>query len=317
MEYPVTAGIFITRKCNLRCKYCNIPKSNVEDMELDKWLKAFKIINDIGIKKVNILGGEPTIYKDIVEIVKYILNDTKMECSLITNSMDKHETVLKLLEIGLKNISVSIDTLNINNSISPLKAKKGIELLNILESKNLLHKIKLKVYTVINKKNINEIIDIVKYMTKKNVSVYFLPYHWSVDKDFEHRKEDNELAFISDADIRNLQLVLQELSNMKDNGYIIGNSKEYLMSISKYIKELNWKCSSLSELRVDSNGKLMCCCDKKGEVYSKFNVFDLNDKNKLNEFLQLREEDRKECKGCLWGSSFESELLKNKLTRDV
>lgn len=93
---------------------------------------------------------------------------------------------------------------------------------------------------------------------------------------------------------------------MKKAGFKIKNSVEYLETSKKYIKNLNWKCNGLSELRIDSDGKLVCCCDKIGNVNNSFSIFDLPEK--LNDFYFEREKDAKNCKGCLWPSSFEAEL---------
>ena len=280
-------------------------------MSLDSWLNAFRIMDKIGIKKVNILGGEPTMFIGIEKVIEYIINETKMECSMITNSLDSRQTVLKLIDIGLKNISVSIDSMDMEKSISSIKAKRGLELLNLLDQRNLLKNLNFKVYTGLNMKNIDIVEDLVKHMTKLGVYVYFLPFHWSEDDVYEHRKSNNQLGFVTDDNINHLKQVLNRLINMKKDKYLISNSIRYLEDIPKYIKNLNWHCTSLSELRVDFNGQLMCCCDKKGSVYDLYSIFDLDDNQKLESFLEQRNKDLLSCKGCLWPSSYEAELLKH------
>ena len=111
------------------------------------------------------------MFSSIEEIIDYILNKTNMDCSMITNSLDSKQTVLKLIDIGLKNISVSIDSIDIENSISPIKAKRGLELLNLLKEKSLLKGLNFKVYTVLNTNNIDTVEHLVKYMTNLGVSV--------------------------------------------------------------------------------------------------------------------------------------------------
>ena len=64
----------------------------------------------------------------------------------------------------------------------------------------------------------------------------------------------------------------------------------------------------MSELRIDSEGKMVCCCDKIGDVNTKYTIFDLEDN--LEKFFCDREKDAKNCSGCLWPSSFEAELIK-------
>ena len=96
---------------------------------------------------------------------------------------------------------------------------------------------------------------------------------------------------------------------MKKSGDKIKNSIDFLEASKKHIMNLDWKCNGLSELRIDSDGKLVCCCDKIGEVNKKFTIFDLEDG--VEEFFKEREKDAKNCTGCLWPSSFEAELKRN------
>ena len=310
MDKFVTAGVWITRRCNLRCPYCNIPKENFKELKLKEWIEAINIIQKLGIKKIVLLGGEVTLHKNLVEIVDYILNKAKLECSLTTNGFRNYEVIKKLIKKGLKNIAVSIDTLEINKSISPFKSKAALELIQKLERGHLKEKINLRCYTVVNKKNITELEEFIKYLTKKEIKTYLIPYHWGNEGVFEHRKNLNEFAFTTNQDVKLYTQVLDRVISLKNKGYLIDNSEEYLQSTKKYIKKLNWKCKGLSELRIDSDGKLLCCCDKKGQVNQNFSIFDLNKENKIKEFLEMRAKDSNHCKGCLWPSSFESERIK-------
>ena len=58
MDKFVTAGIWITRRCTLRCSYCNIPKTNFKELELKEWIRAVDIIKKLGIKRIVLLGGK-------------------------------------------------------------------------------------------------------------------------------------------------------------------------------------------------------------------------------------------------------------------
>lgn len=77
----------------------------------------------LGAKEIVILGGEPTLYSNILDLIKYISKESKLTCNLTTNAFDNYELVKQLLENGLNSLGVSIDTLDLKNSISPLKAK--------------------------------------------------------------------------------------------------------------------------------------------------------------------------------------------------
>jgi molybdenum cofactor biosynthesis enzyme MoaA len=307
----VTAGIWITRRCNFRCPYCNIPKTDFKELGINEWTKAVDIIKKLGIKKVVLLGGEVTLYKNLVEIVDYIINNSKLECSLTTNAFKNYEIIKSLIKTGLKNISVSVDTLDISNSMSPIKTESSLELIKKLEKDKLKGIINLKCYTLVNKSNIKKLEDFIKYMTNRGIKVYLIPYHWGDEEHFEHRKSGDKFAFVTDEDVKLYKKVIDKIIKLKREGYLIVNSEEYLLTTKEHIKKLNWKCNGLSELRIDSDGSLLCCCDKKGEVNKKFSIFDLNNETKIKKFLEIRAKDSNSCAGCLWPSSFESERMKN------
>ena len=303
----VNAGIRLTRQCNMKCNYCNIQNTVRKDLTLEEWKKAIDIIKKLGAKEIVILGGEPTLYPNIIELVRYITKDAQLICNLTTNAFGNFEIVKAILDNGLNSLGVSIDNLDLKNSISPLKAKNGLRLIdyliNNIDSPNITN------YTVLNKLNVNSIIELIKYMNDRGVSTYILPFHWGNEGSFDHRKNDERFAFITEEDINNYITTINKIIDMKKGGYKIKNSIEFLETSKKYIRDLNWKCSGLSELRIDSDGRMVCCCDKVGNVNKHFTIFDLEER--LDEFYLVRSEDADNCKGCLWPSSFEAELKKN------
>lgn len=305
MIKPITAGVILTRRCNLHCKYCAIPDRKAADLPVEDWLAAIDIIADLGIKKINFIGGETTLYKDVREVVSRALEKIEY-CSLITNGIKGYPVVKDLLSLGLKNVSFSLDTLDVEKSISPIKAKAGLELIKALEHDNLLNGNNFTAYCVINKTNLMTIPSLVEYLSSKKISTYFLPFHWNKDNKHEHRKDDYGLAIRHDDELDSL---LQKLSEMKKDGFLIGNSAKFFDAIGQYVDNLDWKCSYLSELRIDSDGKMMCCCDKQGEVHNKYTIFDLKDERVFHQFLNDRQRDADACSGCLWPSSYEAEIL--------
>lgn len=315
MDKFTTAGIWITRRCPLRCNYCNIPKKDIKELRLDEWIQAVDIIKCLGTKKIVLLGGEVTEYDDLVGVVDYIINLAKLDCSLTTNGFENYNTVKNLIGKGMKNIAVSIDTLNIDHSISPIKCRYSLGLIKQLEKDDLKEKLNLRCYTVVNKNNLSELESFIKHMSQKEIRVYLIPYHWGDEGVFEHRKNHSESAFTTDKDVQAYGEVIDKIVGLKREGYLVDNSEEYLLSSKSHIKNLDWRCNGLSELRIDSDGSLLCCCDRKGEVSKNFTIFDLKDESKIKEFLEMREKDSKSCKGCLWPSSFESEKWKYELSR--
>jgi uncharacterized radical SAM superfamily Fe-S cluster-containing enzyme len=68
--------ISLTERCNLRCQYC-MPEEGVElspeeDMlTTDEILRLTRLFVAAGVTKIRLTGGEPTVRKDVVELVPY------------------------------------------------------------------------------------------------------------------------------------------------------------------------------------------------------------------------------------------------------
>lgn len=74
--------ISITERCNLRCTYC-MPEEGIKLQESDSYLSLDELkrisklfVKSCGIKKIRLTGGEATIDKKLIPLLKY-LDDLK------------------------------------------------------------------------------------------------------------------------------------------------------------------------------------------------------------------------------------------------
>jgi len=113
---PEAVTLFLTHKCNLRCKMCGQwgdrgvtkQKDNVgTDMSFED---VKRIIDDISSFKPNItlFGGEPLLNRNIIEIIRYI-KSKKMHCLMITNAFLLEKYAEKLADAGLDELNISLD----------------------------------------------------------------------------------------------------------------------------------------------------------------------------------------------------------------
>lgn len=117
-----TAWIVVTYACNNKCNFCyaqSMVKKFIEGEGLVHMpLKfAYQLVDEfkkIGIKKFHLIGGEPTIYPHLIDLVRYIKKDKSCYLAIVTNGRRMgDETYLQdLIDAGVDGFQVSIQGAN-------------------------------------------------------------------------------------------------------------------------------------------------------------------------------------------------------------
>jgi len=107
--------VAITPECNFNCVYCRVggeglPPNGVL-MSSEEIIGVVKVASEVGFKHLKITGGEPTLRKDLFEII-YGCSELESldEVQLVTNgSALTKEYAQRLVDSGLDNITISLD----------------------------------------------------------------------------------------------------------------------------------------------------------------------------------------------------------------
>lgn len=108
--------ISLTDACNLRCVYC-MPEDmqfrpRSELMRDDEILLLVRVAAGLGVNKVRLTGGEPTIRPGMVELVRAIAQVPGIDdLAMTTNGLLLDKLAKPLAAAGLKRVNISIDTL--------------------------------------------------------------------------------------------------------------------------------------------------------------------------------------------------------------
>lgn len=110
-----TLQLFITNKCNLRCRGCfyqdKLGKGEMTFEEYSDYVSQYAM----GVQKVILLGGEPTIHPELEKMLE-LNNDLGLKTTIYTNGFD-----LKRFEgTSLPNVSIRIGVYGSNSSEKPL-----------------------------------------------------------------------------------------------------------------------------------------------------------------------------------------------------
>ena len=133
-------GMWLTvnRGCNMRCKWCYASTTGFDQtstMELGYAKKVLKFANDLDIKRMVIIGGEPTIHPNIQEIIAEC-NRYAMRASLITNGVKYADRrfLEELVEAGLTYTVLSLKAMNRNEYIAATGVDRFDDFLEGLEN---------------------------------------------------------------------------------------------------------------------------------------------------------------------------------------
>jgi len=109
----------ITDVCNFKCGYClpngyQVDKSdNRKFLHIDEIKRLAKALSELGVCKIRLTGGEPTVRKDFFDIVKILKNESGIKKVVITtNGYHLDQKAKSLLDSGLNGINISIDSLD-------------------------------------------------------------------------------------------------------------------------------------------------------------------------------------------------------------
>ena len=257
----------ITDVCNFKCGYC-LPNGYQKDKSDNRtFLAAEEIerlakgLSELGVCKIRLTGGEPTVRKDFFDIVKILKRNSGIKKTVITTNGYRLDQIAKqIVESGLDGINISIDSLNrktfknITNHDRLPEILKGIEKLQQLSFKNI--KINAVLLKGINdsEKDFNEWSNFVK---NNEIDFRYIELMQTGDG-FDYFKKYHVSAKIFSDYLNKNGWIFQTLG--RDSGpsknYLHPSYKGKFGVIAPYSKDF---CKSCNRLRITSRGDLRLC----------------------------------------------------------
>ena len=255
--------ISIVERCNLRCTYCMpaegvplSPKSHL--MTYEEIYQIAETFVKHGVTKIRLTGGEPLIRKDFSTIAEKLAT-LPVELSITTNGIiiDRYIEVLKTN--GIKNINLSLDSLN-HEKFKHITLRDQFDKVykNLLLLVNESFKVKVNV-VLIKGFNEDEIIDFINLTKEMPISVRFIEFmpfdgnKWDISKmvSLKNVMEHIHEVFNSEEIIR-----LNDALNDTSKNYKIAN---YQGSFGIISSVTNPFCDTCNRLRLTANGQLKNC----------------------------------------------------------
>ena len=255
--------ISLTERCNLRCTYCMpaegiplSPKSHM--MNFDEIYTIAKTFVDNGVSKIRLTGGEPLIRKDISVVLKKLAS-LKVEIAITTNGIIIDRYIETLKKFNIKNINVSLDTLN-ETKFKEITRRNQFQ--KVYQNILLLveNGFNVKINAVLIKDfNEDEIIDFIALTKELPVSfrfIEFMPFDgnkWDMKKMISYAEVMKRVSnHFSEENVERLK----DAENDTSKNYRI---KGYEGSFAIISSVTNPFCDSCNRLRLTADGKLKNC----------------------------------------------------------
>jgi len=272
----------LTRKCNLRCDFCRIVRNydshpvsypkiefyNKNEMSTDFIIDGLKRIKKHNPNSFHIFyGGEPTVRKDLAEILKFCNNENILY-TVISNCIDKKKIEELFSKVGrIRGFTTSVDPIILQEESSDRfrKAKEGFDFLKKLSKEKIVSDIVAEV--TVDKLTLNLLEGLVSLLSfyKIHSSITFVDI--SKSKFYDFSNVTNPDILVSPDEAR------KEIQKLKNEKYLVHIPEMLEEVVNKLPSNLDCEIEKdIHNITVDADGKIRLCLRIRGE-----NLISLNE----------------------------------------
>lgn len=255
--------VSVTEVCNFRCVYClpngyqkSGPRSFMTPLEIERLGRVFSAR---GVRKFRLTGGEPTVRRDLAEIIGRLSDLSDVDkVALTTNGWNLARHITTWAEAGLTHLNVSVDSLEpaVFAKITGHDRLAGV--LDGVDRALTLGLASVKLNAVLQRDSVGAGFDrFAEYVRERPVAVRFI----------ELMRTGDNAGFFEDQHVPGERLVAwltdrgwTPKSRASDDGpaieYLHPDYKGRLGLIAPYAPGF---CDGCNRLRVTATGKLRLC----------------------------------------------------------
>ena len=258
----------ITDFCNFRCEYClpngyqgKPPEDELSVTEIDTLIRAFA---HVGTKKVRITGGEPSIRRDVVDIIETIKQTPGIETIAMTSNgykLGKH--LANWNTAGLNQINISMDSFEPDIFHKMTGFNMLPQLLTDMDKLLETTDIKLKINSILMAETAFENLkSAMEYVKHRPITYRFIEFMQTSDNSdlffAQHAHSDSIIEYL-------LEQGWQPHARGSSDGPAIEYSHpDYLGRIGMIAPYAAHFCDNCNRLRVSSQGKVHLCLFDQG-----------------------------------------------------
>lgn len=257
---PIVYGVFVTNRCNFRCRYCDngkeekFPEMKLDELSTRDLKRVFDRVREDS-NMVAVCGGEPLVRRDIEEVLRHAREIGFKRIVMNTNSWG----ILDRLEIldYLDDLMVSLDSMNEDYSdylfnVRPGITKEVVRNLKILTELQSVAGFRLIVNSVISAENLTDIFGVMEFCIRQGIA--FSPAPCLVGPYPQEALKDNP-AYAH---------LIDSIMKLKSRGMKVLETMDFLKGVRNFSR---FKCLPSLYQRVNPLGELEypCMILSKGE----------------------------------------------------
>ncbi len=250
--------------CNFRCKYC-LPNNNIFLLQQKEWLKIeeinflVRVLADLGINKIRLTGGEPTLRKDFIEIAKNIKSIESLSLHLTTNASWKDKKVTKEISEIFEGVNISLDSLHassFNKITQSTQFNRVWQNIIDLHSSGMPIKLNMVVMKGVNEEEIINFIELTKEFEFEVRFLESMPFDGRNNLKSEYFVPYTEIFNLASNQYKNSIVTVQSNKSSTSKVYKIDNYKGKWAIIPSFSRTF---CADCNRIRITSKGEMINC----------------------------------------------------------
>ncbi len=266
--------LFMTYRCNLRCKMCGVCERELEaegnpELTTEEWKAVLRSAANLKTMIASISGGEPLLRADIYELIRYA-RDLGMAVHICSNGLLLNsENVRRLRESGVNTVSISVESPDqaIHEQLrGPGSFTRAVEGIRRLRAEAPEVRVGINyVITTVNFRNMAAMVPFAESLGVHQLKV--APIHTNL---LHKRKRIEQYAnlIFGEEEVAELGREVRELMQAARRSPIQTTSSMFLSGVSNlYQAPRHFRCyAGYAACAIHPSGMMVPCCDMEAAV---------------------------------------------------
>lgn len=230
---PLLVVLVLQENCNVSCIYCPYVTGAVHAhrpfAKTDQWIRTLDQLAAFGVRHVRFSGGEPTLRKDLVQLVAHA-SRRGLQSAMVSNGLRLTRPLGEaLVDAGLGAMTLSIDSFDRETyehvRQSPYdRMREAVDVARHMRAYS--PRFWIGVNCVVTRHNVATIPHLVDELSAREIPIQFMPVHsFAGDENAQHAP-----------DLDAMQGLVDRLLERKQAGRLINSSEQYLLGMVDFIR---------------------------------------------------------------------------------